>query len=470
MSPLSSHRQFLKRVQSLVGRAGFTAPTQDPHPPRPLQQQSMRPEGASLKLNQRRVTLSRSARQWSRGIVWSLVGLTGFTLVYGSVARIESSVEANGTLEPIEGVTKISAPFAAQIRDVLVKDGERVRANQPLVVLSDESATQSMRSLRRSRDQVQRDLAITRKRLGLTPVNADTLDDDANREQVIADLELRLREQILQQEMLKARLSERGETSVLAKLRERLLISERTLDRLTNLYKEGAVSALQVDQERQRLLDTRMQLDKQQTLVEQTPLQSIATALRAQHVTVQEQRDLYKRLGELNHNLADLDRQLADQQKRTSLLTLRAPSDGVIFDLDIKKGELANPSVPILDVVPSQGLKAKVMIPNKDIGFVKEGMPVQLRVASYPFTEYGSINGTLMSIGADSKQTNPNSPAEHFPAVVKIDVSSLERPGQSLPLKPGMSVTALVKLGSRPAISLLSDRIVSLFDGVRHIR
>ena len=470
MSPFSSHRQLLKRVQSLVGRAAIKAPTQAPHPPRPLQQQSMHPEGASLKLNQRRVTLSRSARQWSRGIVWSLIGLTGFTLVYGSVARIESSVEATGTLEPSEGVTKVSAPFAAQIRDVLVKDGERVTANQPLVVLRDESATQSMQSLRRNRGQVQRDLAITRKRLGLSPLNAETLDADANREQAIADMELRLREQILNQELLKARLSERGETSILAKLRERLLISERTLDRLIRLHKQGAVSALQVDQERQRLLDTRMQLDKQHTLVEQTPVQSMASSLRAQHVTVQEQRDLYKRLGELNHNLADLDRQLADQQKRTGLLTLRAPSDGVVFDLNIKKGELANPAVPILDVVPSEGLKAKVMIPNKDIGFVKEGMPVELRVASYPFTEYGSIKGTLTLIGADAKQTNPNSPAEHFPGVVKIDVSSLDRPGQSLPLKPGMSVTALVKLGSRPAISLLSDRIVSLFDGIRHIR
>ena len=97
-------------------------------------------------------------------------------------------------------------------------------------------------------------------------------------------------------------------------------------------------------------------------------------------------------------------------------------------------------------------------------------MPVEIRVSSYPFTEYGSIKGTLVQIGADSKSTNPNIPAEHFPAIVQLNSSNLTRNGETLPLKTGMSVTTLIKTGSRPAISLLSDKIVGLFDSVRHIR
>ena len=110
------------------------------------------------------------------------------------------------------------------------------------------------------------------------------------------------------------------------------------------------------------------------------------------------------------------------------------------------------------------------MIPNKDIGFVEEGMPVEVRIASYPFTEYGSIKGTLKQIGANSKSTNSNIPTEHFPATIELDGSSLSKNGEKLPLKSGMSVSGLIKLGSRPAISLVSDRIVSLFDGVRYVR
>ena len=166
----------------------------------------------------------------------------------------------------------------------------------------------------------------------------------------------------------------------------------------------------------------------------------------------------------------ELDRQLAEQGKREKLLTVRAPKAGIVFDLAAGSGELASPSTPLLELVPTNKLQARVMIPNKDIGFVKEGMPTEIRIASYPFTEYGSIKGTLIRLAADSKATNPNIPAEHFPAVVELDSNILVNKGKDLPIKPGMSVTSLIKLGSRPAISLLSDRIVGLFDGVRHIR
>ncbi len=470
MSPNFSRQQILQRIKGMIAPPDNRSRTSTPHTPRPQQHQGGASLTGNLKLNRRRVTLSRSARRWSRGIVWSLVGLTGFSVIYGLVARIETSVEASGKLEPSRGVTKVSAPFAAIVREVLVKDGERVRADQPLMILRDESAGQTMASLLSNHQQVQRDLAITRQRLGLPNVNGIQLDEDALRESSNAEEETRLRQKILTYESVKAEASKRGEAAVLASLEERAAISNRTLERLIRLQRQGAVSNLQVDQERQRLLDTQMQLDKQRTLVAQAPAHAAASALRTAHVPIQEQRDLYKRLGELNHDLADVNRQLADQRKREKFLTVRAPRSGVVFDLNIGEGELASPTNPLLEVVPFEGLRARVMIPNKDVGFVKEGMPAEVRIASYPFTEYGALKGTLIHVGADSKATNPNVPAEHFPAIIQLETSSLERKGRTLPLKTGMAVTSLIKLGSRPAISMLSDRIVSLFDGVRHIR
>ena len=218
------------------------------------------------------------------------------------------------------------------------------------------------------------------------------------------------------------------------------------------------------------LLDTEMQLQKQKTLVDQTPLHTSAQKLRTEHVMVQEKRDLYKRQSDLQHQLADISRQLAEQQKKEKLLVVRAPKAGIVFDLALAKGELASPNTPILEVIPEDSLQARVMIPNKDIGFVKEGMPTEVRIASYPFTEYGAIKGHVTRLGANSKATNPNIQTEHYPAIITMDSATLNKGGSTHPLKPGMSVTSLIKLGSRPAISLLSDRIIGLFDGVRKVR
>ena len=285
----------------------------------------------------------------------------------------------------------------------------------------------------------------------------------------VAKQEVELRYQILGHEYKKAQASEMAEREILDTLKERIDISNKSLDKYETLYQKGAISELQVDQEKQRLL-TSNQLRKQIMLVEQTPEHAAATDLRRQHVAIQEKRDLYHKWGELKHEIADVDRQLAGQEQRESLLVIRAPRDGKIFDLNVGEGELASPQSPLLEVVPKQGLRARVMIPNKDVGFVYEDMPVEVRIASYPFTEYGSVKGTLVQIGADSKSTNPSIPAEHFPAIVQLNDSSLSKDGETLPLKAGMSVTTLIKTGSRPAISLLSDKIVGLFDSVRHIR
>ncbi len=472
MSPFTSTQNYFERLQKMVRRQSQEAPTREKHAPRPLQQTSVgantKPSG--LNLQRRRVTLSRTARKWSRGIVWSLVGLTGFSLAYGMIARIETSIEASGTLEPTRGTASVSAPFPSLVEKVLVRNGDKVSANQPLVVLQDEASSKHIESLTRNKNQVLRDLAITRERLDLPALNSQELDSDAQREVAIANKETKLRERINANGASKARLDEQGELAIMANLSERAKISEKTMQRLITLEQQGAVSALQVDQERQRLLDTRMQLQKQRTLIAQTPFQSASSQLRIEHVTAQEQRDLYDKLSKLNHQLAEIDRQIAEQLKRSSLLTIRAPRSGEVFDLATGKGELATPNSQILEIVPTDKLKATVMIPNKDIGFVEEGMPVELRIASYPFTEYGSIKGTLTQIGANSKSTNPNIQTEHFPATIELDRSSLSKNGETLPLKSGMSVSGLIKLGSRPAISLVSDRIVSLFDGVRYVR
>ncbi len=472
MSPFSSTQNYFQRIQKMARRQSEKAPEREKHAPRPLQGTTKKGNSnpSGLNLQRRRVTLSRTARKWSRGIVWSLVGLTGFSLAYGMIARIETSIEASGTLEPTRGTASVSAPFPSLVEKVLVSNGDKVSANQPLVVLQDEASSKHIESLNRNKNQVLRDLAITRERLDLPPLNTQDLDADAQREVSIANKETKLRERINSNEASKARLAEQGELAVMANLSERAKISEKTMQRLITLQQQGAVSSLQVDQERQRLLDTRIQLQKQRTLLAQTPFQSASSQLRIEHVTVQEQRDLYDKLAKLNHQLAEIDRQIAEQLKRSSLLTIRAPRSGEVFDLATSKGELATPNSQILEIVPTDKLKANVMIPNKDIGFVEEGMPVELRIASYPFTEYGSIKGTLTQIGANSKSTNPNIPTEHFPATIELERSNLSKNGEKLPLKSGMSVSGLIKLGSRPAISLVSDRIVSLFDGVRYVR
>ena len=83
----------------------------------------------------RRFHLSKSTRGWSRAIIWSLIGLTGFGVAFASVARIDTSISAAGKLEPRGGTLEVLPPFTAPIRRVWVRDGETVSRGQPLLEL-----------------------------------------------------------------------------------------------------------------------------------------------------------------------------------------------------------------------------------------------------------------------------------------------------------------------------------------------
>jgi len=124
----------------------------------------------------------------------------------------------------------------------------------------------------------------------------------------------------------------------------------------------------------------------------------------------------------------------------------------------------------VLKLVPENHLEAKVSISNSDIGFVKIGMPVAVSVNSFPAGEFGYIDGTLSSIGLDVLKPDQESPTYRFPAQISLKQQTVLSGDKELNLQSGMSVTASIKLRSRPVISILSDLFVKQLDGLKRFR
>ncbi|MEO0358398.1 MAG: HlyD family efflux transporter periplasmic adaptor subunit, partial [Pseudomonadota bacterium] len=101
-----------------------------------------------------------------------------------------------------------------------------------------------------------------------------------------------------------------------------------------------------------------------------------------------------------------------------------------------------------MSIVPTDlPLVAEVSIENKDIGFVAEGDPVELKFEAFPFTKYGVVEGTLVSIGRSSEQADGQGAV--FKAVVSLSTQTMNYQDQSTPFFPGMNVTADIKTGNR---------------------
>ena len=100
--------------------------------------------------------------------------------------------------------------------------------------------------------------------------------------------------------------------------------------------------------------------------------------------------------------------------------------------------------------MPNGRLEAKVNVSNQDIGFIKKGQEVKVRVNSFPYTVYGEIDGKIDRIGADALKPTDIIPYYHFPVDIKMNKSTLEtREKIKIPLKAGMTVTTNLKLRDR---------------------
>ena len=155
-------------------------------------------------------------------------------------------------------------------------------------------------------------------------------------------------------------------------------------------------------------------------------------------------------------------------KKKTLLVS---PVKGKVFNLiSVSEGFAANQGETLLKIVPSGDTEAKIFLKNSDIGFVKTNMKAKIRVDAYPFTEFGSINGVLKSIGDEVIRSNQEAQNSLFPAYVSLEKQFLEKNGEKLFVRSGQSVSVNLIVRNRRIISLLTDAVDKAIDSLKGIK
>ncbi|HJU05449.1 MAG TPA: HlyD family type I secretion periplasmic adaptor subunit [Nitrospiraceae bacterium] len=163
-----------------------------------------------------------------------------------------------------------------------------------------------------------------------------------------------------------------------------------------------------------------------------------------------------------------LEQEVVKAEQRTEFQTLIAPVDGVVQQLAIHTvGGVVTPAQQVMMVVPREStLDIEAWVENKDIGFVTVGQPVEIKVETFPFTLYGTIDGRLISVSDDAV---PQEKAGLiYAARVSMARSTMLVEGKRVNLSPGMAVTVEIKTGTRRAIEyFLSPLLKSVKESIR---
>jgi hemolysin D len=347
------------------------------------------------------------------------------------------------------------------------------------IVSGQDGVQTSLSQIDRQISQNQARIAATKKTL---KINQDILADilPAGKAGAIASSQIRRQEQevITRTSELEQQLQEQS----------RLQLEK---NRLTSTNKSDNQRQQQRSQEQRQLVKQRQseisQLDEEYARLQLSASQGIEKINSSMAI---DRKDLFTQVANNDKQIAEIDSQLnksiVENEKKITEITnqtiqaqqnlkyqeIRSPVAGEVFELQAYQDGVvnSNSTEALVQIVPSTDVMAKVYITNKDIGFVKVGQPVDVRIDTFNFSEFGDLKGTVEWIGSDALPPDQQNPYARFPAKIKLAAQKLVVKGEPKQLKAGSSVKVNIKLRDRTVMSLFTDMFSKQSDGLKNLR
>ena len=394
-------------------------------------------------------------------VVVSLIAL------WSATAPLSGAVVASGQVKVELNRKTVQHQEGGIVREILVRDGERVRAGQPLVVvgdvrsdselslLQDQLRAARIRSARaeaeaalQSRFSAPADLAgqqeaaehLAREH-ALFAARRRTLDEQ------ITALEKQIREAHTQAGALEARIAA-TETSARLSAEEvemnNKLVREGFINRtkLLGLQREASDYVAHVGEYRSELALARQRVGELEAHIAQA---------RNQY-----QQQAADELKEASAKVRELGERLRPSQDQVERQMVRSPVDGEVMSMHVSAvGEVVGPREPILDVVPEhEKLVVEAHIHPQDIDHVHKDAPAEVRLSAFDARAVPLLPAKVMFISAD-RVTEPDTGESWFVASVEVDAASLKNYPQ-IHLHAGMPAELFVTTPERTLLQYLT--------------
>ncbi|CDL79442.1 HlyD family type I secretion periplasmic adaptor subunit [Xenorhabdus cabanillasii] len=235
-------------------------------------------------------------------------------------------------------------------------------------------------------------------------------------------------------------------------------ISQRLQARKT-LSQQKVISRMEYLEQEKELLETERLLTQQRSElnVQMTQYKSLEERLKS--LNAQKEREWFEKRKQAEIQLAVLKQELSKMKEREELSVVRSPVTGTVQQLSVHTfGAVLQPAQNLMVIVPDDHVQlAEIQILNKDIGFVRPGQSVTVKVDAFPYTRYGTIEGKLLSISRDS--TIDERLGLVFPAQISLKQNNIIVDGKPVELTAGMSIVADIKTDQRRVIDYLLSPI-----------
>ncbi len=304
------------------------------------------------------------------------------------VRDLDSTISVNGTLEEVNK-QEVYFDSAVRVVKVLIKKDQLVRKGQKLVELD-------LSDLYSQLNQLKVNLRIQR-------INLDKLKSSLNLQNTT-----RAKSDVEQARIAKEQ-------------------AEVNYQRLQQLYREGAVSQVELDNAKVQYDNAVIQFNTAQSVLRETEKNNSDLKINnAKDIETQvEQIKLAElKIDELEHRIEKLEK------------TSTANIDGVVSEINVEEGSITSPAVKAFRILSPDSLRVRLEVKEFDILKVKSGQTAEITGDAFPDK---TIKGSVETVGAVAKKKEGVSSGEQAFVDVTVMVDNYEKI-----LKPGLSVNATI--------------------------
>ncbi len=421
----------------------------------------------------------------SPGLRWLLLllcGLLALAIGWSFIGKVDVVAVASGKTLPMASVKIIQPIEIGSVRAIHVKNGQHVEKGQLLIELDSTLA---------GADQAQATQGLMSAQIGEARNNALMAYLDGRRARFnapagtpnnIAETQGQMIESLIaeyeaQQAGLTQARAEKfaeleGAHAEIAKLEQTLPLLDRGYAKRKELTDKGYFSEIRLlDFEQQRVeLINNIDVQKSNAAKARAAIANLDAQMRALRASFG--KEAVTDLAKSEDESAIRSQELLKTDRRREFQQLRAPINGTVQQLSINTiGGIVQPAQALMVIVPDGSTSAvEAQILNKDIGFVREGQAVRVKLEAFPFTDYGLIEGVVQTISRDAidqsqdgpqrdKNNRPVQPGLIYMSRIALRTNTIRIAGRDQPVGPGLAVQVEIKTGERRIIDYLLSPI-----------
>ena len=442
-------------------------------------------------------------------------------IAWASFSKVDEVAVANGELIPVTQVRPMRSLGEGTILSVRVKEGDRVQQGQVLIERDPDLPQTEVETLTKQAEKIQEDLKrLEAERTGattaLTPEQAQLRNSRQQAfEKNYAAAIAKANSQIAVINQAKSRLSQLQENwinaktslanaetslastkSLLPKAQANLALAQERANSLKNLIGTGAVPRLDYLEAQERVLRsqadiTRAEDDitkvKDRVTEAQDKVSSLEREITTQQQQITQAEQVYQSarneaarlpsesqietltaINQRREDLAKVAGELEQAKKQREIETIKAPVAGSVYSVKATKGPVQS-GEELLSILPEgEELLLEVKVLNRDIGFIAKGMKAKVKMAAFPFQEFGTLEGEVIQI-------SPNAIIDKdlglvFPTRIKLNQHASNVRGEKVAFTPGMTATGEIVMRQKTILNFLIEPVSRSFGNAFSVR